>query len=392
MNQKILCVDDEPNILLGYQRALRKSYDITVAESGAAAMGLLESAESFAVIVSDMRMPGMDGVQFLARAREISPESVRIMLTGNVDQQTAIDAVNQGHIFRFLNKPCSAEDLSNALQSALEQHRLIMAEKELLEGTLNQSLQVMVDLLSMVNPLAFSRTIRVKRLARAMALRLGVPNLWEVETAAMLSQIGGITLPKKILTKVNNGKPLSRAEQAQYDNHPQVAQKLIARVPRLQNAAAIIAHQNDLFTTPPPSLNETSDPDLVRCCAQIIKIAHDFDRLIYSGRTAHEAWREMAGRDGWYIPAILDALKQLLGQEVTEEVEKKLQVTQLRPGMTLAQSLRKKTGEDVLTSGTELTAPLLLQLQNLFEDDAIEPTLAVRVPTHLLPKVQATTV
>lgn len=392
MNQRILCVDDEPNILQGYQRALRKSYDISVAASGAAGLALIQKSAPFAVVVSDMRMPGMDGVQFLARVKELAPNSVRLMLTGNVDQQTAIDAVNQGNIFRFLNKPCSAEDFSQALAAGVEQYRLIMAEQELLEGTLNQSLQVMVDLLSLVNPLAFSRTIRVKRLARDLAARLGVPNLWEVEIAALLSQIGCITVPKKILAKLNNGKPLTQAEQMLYDQHPQVAHKLIARIPRLQNAAAIIAHQDDLFNAPKPTLLETTDPDLVRCCAQIIKIAQDFDRLMYGGCSAHEAWHTITQREGWYIPAILDTLKNLLGKDTVEEVEKKLSLAQLRPGMTLSETVRTKTGDAVLASGTEITVPLLLRLQNLVEDGIIETTIGVRAPLYLLPKTQASAV
>lgn len=392
MNRKILCVDDEPNILLGYQRALRKDFDITVAESGAAALELIKSSEPFAVIVSDMRMPMMDGVQFLAEVKELCPDSVRVMLTGNVDQQTAIDAVNQGHIFRFLNKPCSVEDLHQALTVALEQHRLLTAEKELLEGTLNQSLQVMVDLLALVNPLAFSRTIRVKRLARDMAAQLQVPNQWEVEIAAMLSQIGCITMPKKALAKINDGKPLTPTEQAQFAQHPQVAQKLIARIPRLRNAAAIIAHQNDLFSAPPPTPQETDDPILVRCCAQIIKVAQDFDRLVYNGCTAHEAWRTMCTREGWYIPSILEALQKLLGAETIEEVEKKLSITQVRPGMTLSETLRAKDGNELHPSGTVITAALILRLQNYLEDDSIEPIITVRTPLHLLPKVQVSAV
>jgi len=90
MNRKILCVDDEPNVLQGYQRALRKDHDITIAESGADALAIIENSSPFAVIVSDMRMPVMDGVQFLARVKEVTPDSVRIMLTGNADQQTSI--------------------------------------------------------------------------------------------------------------------------------------------------------------------------------------------------------------------------------------------------------------------------------------------------------------
>src|SRR5262245_27435755 len=102
MNEKILCVDDEPNILEGYQRSLRKDFQIEIATGGTEGLEAMTRNGPYAVIVSDMRMPGMDGVQFLSRVKDISPDTVRVMLTGNADQQTAIEAVNEGSIFRFL--------------------------------------------------------------------------------------------------------------------------------------------------------------------------------------------------------------------------------------------------------------------------------------------------
>jgi len=266
----------------------------------------------------------------------------------------------------------------------VEQHRLITAEKELLEQTLNKSLQVMIDLLSLVNSTAFYRTVRVKRLVRDIATQLGVPNLWEVEIAAMLSQIGCITIPEKILAKIAQNEPLYDSEKELYQNHPQVAYKLIARIPRLQTAAEIIAHQNDLFSAKSASLADTSDPDLVRCCAQIIKVANDFDRLMYTGKSALAAWQELTQREGWYLPAILDALKGLLGDDSPEEVETKLTVSQLKPGMILDKPLRSKRGDLILAAGTEITLPLILRFQNFVQAGMIEREIYVKTPMNLL--------
>src|SRR5829696_4359 len=134
---KILCVDDERNVLEAYQRSLRKEFHIEIATSGAEGLAAVESQGPYAVIVSDMRMPGMDGIRFLAKVKEKAPDSVRIMLTGNADQQTAIEAVNEGNIFRFLTKPCPPETLAKALSAGLQQYWLVVAEKELLEKTLS---------------------------------------------------------------------------------------------------------------------------------------------------------------------------------------------------------------------------------------------------------------
>src|SRR5882672_4792554 len=111
MNTKILCVDDEPNVLEAFSRSLRKDFQVFVAQSGEQGIAMIENEGPFAVVVSDMRMPEMDGIQFLSRVRETIPETVRVMLTGNADQQTAMNAVNEGNIFRFLTKPCSPEAL-----------------------------------------------------------------------------------------------------------------------------------------------------------------------------------------------------------------------------------------------------------------------------------------
>src|SRR5579863_6628829 len=117
MNDKILLVDDEAAILEGYQRLLRRDFRIDVARGGKSTLASLESSGPYAVVVSDMRMPEMDGAQLLAKVKVLSPDTVRVMLTGNADIQTAVSAVNEGSIFRFLTKPCTKETLAKALTS-----------------------------------------------------------------------------------------------------------------------------------------------------------------------------------------------------------------------------------------------------------------------------------
>ena len=136
MTEKILCVDDEANILEAHQRGLGKQFHIETALGAEQALGQIDAQGPYTVVVSDMRMPGMDGVQLLSEVRKRAPDSVRIMLTGFADLQTAIEAVNEGNIFRFLTKPCPQETLAKALSAGIEQYRLVTAEKELLAKTL----------------------------------------------------------------------------------------------------------------------------------------------------------------------------------------------------------------------------------------------------------------
>ena len=149
---KILCVDDESNVLQGIKRQLRKQFHIDVAEGGQKGLEAITGNGPYAVVVSDMRMPGMDGAEFLAKVKRCAPQTVRMMLTGNSDQQTAIEAVNKGSIFRFLNKPCSTEDLVAAISDGIEQYRLITVEKEVLEQTLGGSIKILSNVLALASP------------------------------------------------------------------------------------------------------------------------------------------------------------------------------------------------------------------------------------------------
>ena len=133
MNKKVLFVDDDLNILSAYKRQLHKHFEVETVDSGESALKLISKQELFAVVVADMNMPGMNGVELLSKIRQETPETVRIMLTGQADISTAMDAVNEGHIYRFLTKPCPIETLAKSLTAGVEQFRLVTAEKELLE-------------------------------------------------------------------------------------------------------------------------------------------------------------------------------------------------------------------------------------------------------------------
>ncbi|HRH45201.1 MAG TPA: response regulator [Pyrinomonadaceae bacterium] len=372
MNNKILCVDDDRNILEGYRRTLRKDFNIHIAEGGAQALAEINENGPFAVIVSDMRMPGMDGIQFLSRVKEIAPESIRLMLTGNSDQQTAINAVNEGNIFRFLTKPCPPELLAKALTAGLEQYRLVTAEKQLLEQTLNNSLQVMVDILAMINETAFSRSTRVKKMAREIAERLKVQNIWEVEIAAMLSQIGCITVPEEILQKISKGEKISDNEARLFLKHPKIGCDLIGQIPRMEKVAEIIANQNKRFIDESGLPEQSNQTDKIRVGEQILKVVLDFDKLRVSGYTLQSAFRKLVERIGWYNPLILNCLKDLIEGQVEEYKSIELDISNLKPGMILENSLVSKRGSLLLSPGQEISLTMIMRLKNFVEEGLID--------------------
>src|SRR6201997_3840684 len=223
MPEQILLVDDDRDILDGYRRTLRGEFLIDVAQSGQEALGLIDTKGPYAVVISDIRLPGMDGIELLRRVKSAAPETVRVMLTGNAETETAIEAINEGNIFRFLIKPCSKEMMAKTITAALMQYRLIVAEKQLLEQTLSGCLQVLSEVLSLVNPAAFSRADRARRYIHHVVTAMRLGNPWQYEAAAMLSQLGCVTLAPEIVEAVYRGETLSPDEQTQYEAHPSVA-------------------------------------------------------------------------------------------------------------------------------------------------------------------------
>src|SRR5208337_3215800 len=192
----------------------------------------------------------------------------RIMLTGTSELQTAIDAVNEGSVYRFLSKPSNKDILVRTLTDAMAQHRLICAEKELLEKTLRGTVYVLTEVLSVVSPAAFSRAMRVRRYVQHVVTRLGLGSPWKFEVAAMMSQLGCVTLDPNTLETVYSGQDLSAEEEAQYATHPLVAQDLLKSIPRMESIAWMIAHQFQ----PLPSEWDTGDREMAetRLGAQIL--------------------------------------------------------------------------------------------------------------------------
>ena len=377
MIEKILCVDDEPNILDAYRRALKKDFHIDTASSGAQALEMIAADGPFAVIVSDMQMPEMDGVRLLARVSEVAPESVRIMLTGNADQQTAIQAVNEGHIFRFLTKPCDPDSLARSLTAGVKQYRLVRAEKDLLEKTLSGSIQVLTDVLSMVNPTAFGRASRVRRLVLQLSILMGLENDWQLEIAAMLSQIGCITIPEDTLEKVYEGKSLTPDELHMLQAHPQIGHDLISRIPRLQLVAEMIAHQEKQFGGSQGSPGfETPIPQ----GARILKLALDFDKLIEAKISSSEAFKEIQRRTEWYDPSVVEALRKVVASSQTLYDSVYVKVSELIPEMILAADIMSVTGMLLIAKGQDVTPILRTRLENFLKRGGIEEPIKVFVP------------
>ncbi|HXZ33546.1 MAG TPA: HD domain-containing phosphohydrolase [Terriglobales bacterium] len=377
MTEKILLVDDDLNILSGYQRSLHREFQLETASSGSEALQMIAHKGPYAVVVSDMRMPNMDGIQLLAKVKNQCPETVRIMLTGNSDIETAIQAVNEGNIFRFLAKPCDKELLAKTLTAALLQYRLVTAERELLERTLHGSIQVLTEVLSLVNPAAFGRAMRARRYIHHLVQSLSLENAWQYEIAALMSQLGCVTLPPEIIDSVYAGKQLSPEEKAQYDAHPSIANDLLCKIPRLEPIAWMIRYQAD----EPPFDGDITDRQKadMRMGAEILHLTLAYEKLISQGISRTEAAHTLARRYKRFSPRVFQALVELDPNAEEREV-RRCWVHELTPGMIVQEDVRTMSGLLVVSKGQEVTAPVILKLNNFFAKKAITGDMVVSLP------------
>jgi CheY-like chemotaxis protein len=376
-SEKILLVDDEPNVLESLKRQLRNRFEIKTAQSGEEALDALKSCGPFSLIVSDMRMPGMDGVQLLSRVKDMYPETVRIMLTGNADQETAVAAANSGQIFRFLTKPCSTATLATALALGVRQHNLIIAEKELLNDTLKGSMKVLSELLSQVNATVFGAGSRIKDLVVRLCEQLQVDNSWEYEIAALMSQVGCITLPPDILHKLYAGVELSLDERQMYERHPEVGRKLFAHIPRMEIVADMIGMQLH-------SMNEyetVSSVDTEACLgAQMLKVAIDYDLLSYQGLNQNDILQRMKKMPDVYNQEILDALERMKIKVVRGKVVN-LKVKDIQTGMVAEEDVFANNGVLIIPRGQVVTWPILQGLDNFSKQVGIQEPICMSIGT-----------
>ena len=378
MAEKILLVDDDNNILDGYRRSLSREFVMETAMGGEQALKLAADNGPYAVVVSDMRMPGMDGIQLLSKIKAQSPDTIRVMLTGNADTETAINAINEGSIFRFLNKPCSKEMMAKTLTAALVQYRLVTAEKQLLEQTLSGSIQVLTEVLSLVNPAAFSRAERARRYIHHIVTSMKLPNVWQYEVAAMMSQLGCVTLPSETIEAVYSGEKLSATEQTQYDAHPSVAYDLLSKIPRLEPIAWMIEHQN----LPVREVDETEKKDM-RLGAEILRLTLAYEKLIHKGVSRTEAVHTLTGQNKNFSPQFFDALVELDPNSDEGEI-RQCRIEALATGMIIQQDVRTGEGELLVSKGQEVTSPLLSKLKNFHARRLITGEMTVSMPTTTL--------
>jgi response regulator RpfG family c-di-GMP phosphodiesterase len=298
-----------------------------------------------------------------------APDAVRMLLTGYSDVESAIAAVNEGQIFRFLAKPCAPNLLHQAVAAAVEQHRLVSAEKVLLEQTLRGSIKTLIDVLSLSNPTAFGKATRIRDHASALAADVGIANLWQLEVAAMLSQLGTVVLPEATLESYLRGQTLSAQEQAMVARVATLNQELLANIPRLEVVREWIAELNNTHQAGAAPQKRWAE----QCIElKVLRIATDFDRLEMEGLCTQNALDVMRGRSGWYDEVILEAFGRIRQARTRGQV-RELSISAVTAGMILIADVRTTNGVLVLARGHQLTLGSVERLRNYPKGTVKEP-------------------
>ena len=358
MNNKILCVDDEESILKGFQLNLRKDFELHLASNGTEGLEVFDREQGFALVLSDMRMPQMDGATMLSEIKKRDPEVVTVLLTGHTDFESAMSAVNEGSIFRMLSKPCPPEMLIKVLGDGLAQHDLVKSKRILLDQTLRGAVDALAQSLSTAKPLFFGRAQRVRRIANELSEMINLDDAWRVDIASIFSQLAYISLPESVSEDVYYKKDLTPAVKEMLGKFPEDTQKLIEKIPGLEEVGEILvklAVQHRF---------EEDDGSGIRKAASILRVALDFDYYEEQGHDRSLIVQTLKSRKDDYDPDVTECLSQLLAVAEQKYRLEEILIRRLETGMRLAQELRLADGLLVASSGTDVDRQLLKVIRN----------------------------
>ncbi|MCQ1550112.1 MAG: response regulator [Candidatus Accumulibacter phosphatis] len=416
--EHILCVDDESNILSALRRLFRqRGYHISIATSGAAGLQILADGQAFDLVISDMRMPEMDGAEFLEQVSRRYPDTVRILLTGYADISSTINAINRGQIFRYISKPWNDEELLLTVKQALDLRALQREKRRLEELTarqnadlksLNHSLEekvkvrtqelasandklrnsfltavkVFANLIELRGSNLAGHSRRVADLAHKMANKLGMSGreAQDVFLAGLLHDVGKIGLPDYLLAKAV--AQMSGDDLDAYRTHPVKGERSLMALDELRGAASCIRAHHERFDGQgfPDGLSRTDIP----LGARILAVANDFDGfqigIVAPRRLSPEETKKtiFSYRGRRYDPEVVDVFLAVAGRIEPEHRSVVMTtVDNLKPGSVLARDLVTREGVLLLAADYVLDANLVRQIQAYAATE--EGTLMVHV-------------
>jgi response regulator RpfG family c-di-GMP phosphodiesterase len=416
----VLCVDDEPSILSALKRVLRaEDCKVLQADGGAQALALMEQ-QPVDVVVSDMRMPGMDGAELLAKVRARWPATARILLTGYADMKATVAAINEGQIYRYIHKPWDETELRLTVRQAAERRQLERerdrlqalttaqnAELKTLNTGLEQrvqertgelrqandqlrrnyltSIKIFSNLMELRSGVLAGHGKRCAHLARKVAAAMGVAEdeMQDIFVAALLHDVGFMALPDAILSKPV-GK-LAAPELATYQRHPVLGAQSFMALDDHQAVAALIRGHHERFDGGgyPDQLQGSQIP----LGARILAVVDTFDDLTHGHLTGAALTEAEArtlvqrGRGNQFDPEVVDVFLHITQVQKPKPIRiEPFTPENLKPGMVLAKDLLSKEGVLLLSAGHVLTADMVSRIRKYEKTESLELSLDIRLP------------
>lgn len=413
----MLLLDDEKEILNALKRLFRKEYDVDLFTEGQAALDAIKEKE-YAIILSDMRMPQLDGAAFLAQAKDIAPDSSRILLTGYADMESTIRAINEGEIFSYVSKPWDNEELKVLVKNALARFKLIRKNEELSgklvaantklteanakleeriaartaalnkqtarlkQSTLKQR-KFFRQLLDMIGLIIEDRaghenghSKRVAAHSKVLAEELGLSRAEAINIylTGLLHEVGKVSISDQLLATIEVER--NNEENLAFKSHAVEGAKILEKLPSLHSVAQNIRHQYENYDGSgfPDNLKKEDIP----FGARILKVVSDYDYLLLGHKHKQKLSPDRAQfylkeeRGKQYDYKIVDCYLSLLERlpEIDElEADYCVATNKLEPGMIVSADVLTNKGGIMLTKDTELTEAAIKKLIEYEEDN-----------------------
>ncbi len=358
LNNKILCVDDEESILRGFTLNLRDKFDLHLASDGKEGLELFQREGGFAVVLSDMRMPNMNGAEMLSSIKKLNSEVVTVLLTGHTDFESAMAAVNEGNVFRMLSKPCPPEDLRKVLKDAIDQHHLIISKRILLDKTLRGAVDALAQSLATAQPLFFGRAQRVRRLVNGLAEEMKLEESWRLGVAAIFSQIAYLSIPQHLSEAVYHRKDLTPEVKAMIRELPEETLKIVDLIPGLEDIREIL-QRVDIQPK-----YEVEDGSGIRTAASVLRVGLDYDYYHEQGHEDCLILQTLQSRTETYDEKVVAGLTQFLDADAHSYSLEEIDTRKLEEGMRLNEDLLLDGSMLIASSGADIDRALLKVIRN----------------------------
>lgn len=351
----VLCVDNDPYVLVSMRRALSRAFCVDIASSAAQGLELL-GRKSYAVVVSDISMPGMSGVEFLRRARELAPDTTRLLSSGHADFAEAVAATNAGPVFRFLAKPLQLDDLLSTVTEAVRYHHQTVADRGELHAVMVGLVPTLTELVCLLRPGLAEPARRTLEAARLLASTARLADSWRLEATGLMTMLACQSAPMDVeVCETAESDAATRLLELAMG----LAGRLLGPLPRAREVYELLEQAL------------AGQADSTSASALRLLVRWQWSSGVETGGSSAQPIG-----DAEYPGAWLEAL-QRFDERTCGVRESSLLVAELEVGMLMASDvIARGSGHVLLPKGNQLTRPVLERIRHYARGPGVvEPIL-----------------